>query len=211
MAAGEAAAKLDLKKVLKEFYRPSAKEPALVELPSFNYLMVDGAGDPNSSEAFQAAMGALFTVGYTLKFMLKKDPEAATPDFAVMPPEALWWNTEQGLLDPDNKSVWRWTLMMLQPEFVTADMVARAKAGARARKGDLPKLDDLRYERYREELSVQIMHVSPYEAERPTIERLHAFARERGCTPHGKHHEIYLGDPRRPRSSGPWCVSRCAA
>ncbi len=197
MAAGEPAAKLDLKKVLKEFYRPSAKEPVLVEVPPFGYLMVDGEGDPNSSEAFQAAMGALFTVGYTLKFMLKKDPEAATPDFAVMPPEALWWNTEQGLLDPDDKSVWRWTLMMLQPEFVTPEMVARAKAEARARKGDLPKLDDLRYERYEEGLSVQIMHVGPYDAEGPTIERLHAFARAQGCELHGKHHEIYLGDPRR--------------
>ena len=197
MAAGEAAAKLDLKKVLKEFYRPSAKEPVLVEVPPLSYLMVDGEGDPNSSEAFQAAMGALFTVGYTLKFMLKKGPEATTPDYAVMPPEALWWNTEQGLLELEDKSAWHWTLMMLQHEFVTPVMVDRARAQAQARKGDLPKLDDLRLERYEEGLSVQIMHVGPYEAEGPTVERMHAFAREQGCAPLGKHHEIYLGDPRR--------------
>ena len=88
-------------------------------------------------------------------------------------------------------------LMMLQHEFVTPVMVDRARAQAQARKGDLPKLDDLRLERYEEGLSVQIMHVGPYEAEGPTVERMHAFAREQGCAPLSKHHEIYLGDPRR--------------
>jgi hypothetical protein len=187
-------AKLDLKQTLKQLYSPSAKEPAIVDVPPLNFLMVDGAGDPNSAPEFAEAMGALYTVAYTLKFRLKKaDPPV---EYVVMPPEGLWWAEDMSEFALDRKDAWQWTLMIAQPEDVTEALVAEAVAEA-ARKKELPGLPNLRLDRFHEGLSAQIMHLGPYAAEAPTISRLHDFIRESGHTLRGKHHEIYLSDPRR--------------
>ncbi len=187
-------AKKDLKKELQSLYFPSAKEVALVDVPPMNFAMVDGAGNPNDSRAFQEAIGALYGISYTLKFMLKK---AGKADYVVMPLEALWWTDEAGGFDFEStKATWNWTAMILQPDFVTKGHFREGAAQLEAKKHP-PALPKLRFERFREGRAVQIMHIGPYAAEKPTIQRLHAYARENGFRLAGKHHEIYMGDPRR--------------
>ena len=185
--------KVDLKKALKSFYNPSAKQCAIVDVPAMNFLMLDGAGDPNTAPAFQAAVETLYAVSYTLKFMLKKQGVA---DYAVMPLEGLWWTPNMAEFTIADKSNWLWTIMIAQPPFITAEQVAAAKAEA-ARKKELSRIGQLRFEPYQEGLAAQIMHLGPFAAEGPTIAKLHAFIADQGYALTGKHHEIYLSDFRR--------------
>ena len=185
-------AKVDFKKTLKHLYSASAKEPAIVEVPAMSFAMVDGAGDPNGSAEFQQAMEALYPVSYTLKFMLKK----SGLDYVVPPPEALWWMEGTDGFSMGRKDLWRWTLTVMQPDAVTPELFAEAAAQVKAKRNP-PGLSRLRFEGYDEGLSAQVLHLGPYAAEAATIEKLHAFARDRGYELRGKHHEIYLSDPRR--------------
>jgi len=185
--------KIDLKKELKNLYSPSGKEVAVVDVPKMNFLMVDGQGDPNTSKSYMEAIQALFSVSYTLKFMIKKEKGI---DYAVMPLEGLWWVDDMSKFSMTNKDAWKWTAMIAQPEFVTKDMVARAIEQAGKKKA-LPALSKMRFESLAEGLSAQIMHTGPYSAEGPTIEKIHAFIKDNGYKMAGKHHEIYLSDPSR--------------
>jgi hypothetical protein len=188
---------VDLVKQLKPLYAPSPRHPAIVEVPELSFLMIDGRGDPNSSEAYQDALGALYGIAYTLKFTLKKtEPER---DFKVAPLEGLWWaDTEAPSMDAlqADRDSWNWTMMIAVPDGVTAAEVAAA-AEAAARRRPLPAAVRVRLERFAEGLAAQIMHVGPYADEAPTIAALHAFVEEQGYALRGRHHEIYLGDPRR--------------
>jgi hypothetical protein len=194
--------KLNLKKELKHLYAPSAKEVQVVDVPEFNFVMIDLRIEPDetpeTSQAFQQAMGALYGASYTLKFMSKLRPENPI-DYTVMALEGLWW-TDSGEFDFAKKEAWQATLMMMQPEHITAEMyeaALRQMAKKQAKKGEEnPALARLRFERWREGLSLQIMHVGPYSEEPRTIERMKAFAQENDYVYRGKHHEIYLGDPR---------------
>ena len=188
--------KIDLKKDLKPVYSASARQAAVVEVPKLKYLMVDGAGDPDGSPQFRGAMEALFGVAYTLKFALKRGPEKL--DFTVMPPEGLWWTEGAAPFDMADKASWKWTLLIAVPDAITAAMVREAKKAVKEKKA-LARADDLRLESLREGPAVQILHVGPYAAELPTIEKLHAFAAENGYALTGKHHEIYFSDPRRTK------------
>lgn len=187
-------AKLDFKQQFKQFYSPSAKQCAIVDLPAMNFLMLDGAGDPNHAPAFQTAVETLYAVAYTLKFMLKKGADGI--DYGVMPLEGLWWSEEMATFSVERKSDWLWTLLIMQPDFITAAQVEAAKVEA-AKKKDLPALSQLRFEAYHEGLSAQIMHLGPFAAEGPTIATLHTFISNQGYHLRGKHHEIYLNDLRR--------------
>ena len=187
-------AKLDFKQQFKQFYNPSAKQCAIVELPAMNFLMLDGAGDPNYAPAFQTAVETLYAVAYTLKFMRKKGADGI--DYGVMPLEGLWWSEEMATFSVERKSDWLWTLLIMQPDFITAAQVEAAKVEA-AKKKDLPALSQLRFEAYHEGLSAQIMHLGPFAAEGPTIATLHTFISNQGYQLRGKHHEIYLNDLRR--------------
>jgi hypothetical protein len=188
---------LDLVKLHRPLYAPSARHAAVVEVPEIAFLMVDGRGDPDTSRAFEDAMQALYSTAYTLKFGLKKtDPGR---DFKVAPLEGLWWTDDAAPTAEDlqrDRDAWNWTLMLAVPDAVTGDEVAAA-VGAAARKQDLPAAPLLRLERFEEGLAVQMMHVGPYSEEATTIERLHTFAAAEGYELRGRHHEIYLGDPRR--------------
>jgi hypothetical protein len=190
--------KLDLRKQLRHLYSPSARDVSTVDVPAMSYLMVDGEGDPNLAQAYRDAVEALYAVAYTLKFAIKKQRGL---DYAVMPLEGLWWLPDMGehYSDVDfaaDKSRWHWTAMIVQPDFVSAEDVAAAAADAKRRKR-LPAIDGLRLERLEEGPAVQIMHIGPYSAERPAIDRLHVRIAELGNVPAGKHHEIYLSDPGR--------------
>jgi hypothetical protein len=158
-----------------------------------NFLMIDGAGDPNTAQAYQDAVNALYSLAYTLKFIVKKTQAV---DYPVMALEGLWWADDMAEFSLANKAAWQWTMMIMQPELITPDLVARATQEA-ARKKPLPALRNIRFERYHEGLSAQIMHIGPYAAEAPTIEKLHRFIHDHGYALRGKHHEIYLSDPRK--------------
>ena len=186
-------AKLDLKKEYRRLYNPSAKECSIVDVPEMRFLMIDGAGDPNTSVAYAEAIEALYAMSYTLTFLSKT---AEDVDYVVMPLEGLWWTPDMAEFSTDDKSAWEWTALIMQPGHITAGHVATAIDEVR-RKKNPPALDRIRFEPYREGLAVQIMYLGPYAHEAPTIERLHQFADDSGYQLRGKHHEIYLGDPRR--------------
>ena len=185
--------KLDLVKESRDLYRPSVKEPTLVDVPEMSFLMVDGQGDPNTSPEYAQALNALYAVSYGVKFTVKR---SGSVDFKVMPLEGLWWSDRMSDFTQGRREGWKWTMMIAQPPVVTAGLVGETIAES-ARKKDLPALDRLVFQRFDEGLCAQIMHVGPYSAEGPTIERLHTFIVEQGYSLSGKHHEIYLGDPRR--------------
>jgi hypothetical protein len=187
-------AKIDLWTEHKDVYSPSAKAPQLVKVPPLAYLAVDGEGDPSTAPAFREAIGALYGLAYTMKFAFKKESGL---DFRVMPLSGLYHTDDPGAFPANLKEGWKWTLMMPVPTVVSAAAVKKAKAELMRRKGSVPALDLVQRRVVKEGLSAQIMHIGPYSAEGPTIERLHAFIREKGYTFAGSHHEIYLSDPNR--------------
>ncbi len=186
--------KIDLKKELKHLYQPSAKAVVQVEVPTMHYLMIDGEGDPNTSAAYQAAVEALFALSYSIKFMIKKGPQAI--DYGVMPLEGLWWADDMSKFSVDDKSSWKWTMMIMQPDFVTRQVVDTAMEEVRRKKG-LAALDQVRFEPLTEGLCAQTLHVGPFSEEGPTVRRVHEFIAGCGRKPAGKHHEIYLSDIRK--------------
>jgi hypothetical protein len=185
--------KLDLKKSLKYLYEPGAKEFSVVDVPEMDFLMIDGQGNPNTSAEYVASLQALYSTAYTLKFMIKKEMAI---DYPVMASEGLWWTDDMRDFSTTLKDDWKWTMMIMQPEIVNRQLFDRAVAAALEKKGQ-PSLTRLRLERFHEGLSTQILYFGPYSDEGPTISRLHQSIEQRGYVRFGKHHEIYLGDPRR--------------
>lgn len=187
-------AKVDFKKTYKELYGPP-KRFVLVDVPEMQFLMVDGHGDPNVAQAYQDAVEALYALAYKIKFISKKQLER---DYVVPPLEGLWWAEDMATFSTArDKSQWDWTMMIMTPEWITADIFTAAGEQVRQSK-DPAALDKVRLERYHEGLSVQIMHVGSYDDEGPTLLKLHEqFLPQNGLVENGKHHEIYLGDPRR--------------
>lgn len=185
--------KIDVKKEFKELYGASRGEPARVDVPPLTYLMIDGIGDPNTSKEYAEAVEALFAVSYAVKFAVKRGGLAI--DYGVMPLEGLWWADDMSKFTPDDKSTWRWTMMVMQPPFATRELIDKALAEVQKKK-DLPALPKLRLELLDEGKAAQILHVGPFSTEGPTIKRLHAFVDAVGKRS-GKHHEIYLSDIRR--------------
>jgi hypothetical protein len=192
--------KIELKKELRHLYQPSAKAPSIVRAPKFNYLMIDGEGDPNTRKEFQDAIQALYSMSYTMKFMYRKEKSI---DYPVMALEGLWGLKDGVEFNWDaSKDDWRWTLMIMQPKYVTKALVRKAKmtVSLKAERDAvtvISALDKLRFESLNEGHSAQIMHIGPFSEERPTIQRLHSFINENGYEIAGKHHEIYLSDFRR--------------
>ena len=185
--------KIDFKKELKHLYNPSLKKVEIVDVPMTNFLVIDGAGDPNTAKEYKDAVEALFAVSYALKFMVKKEKGV---DYGVLPLEGLWWTDDMAQFSMENKDAWKWTSMIMQPEYVTEDLVSKALEQVKKKKNP-PALPKIRFESFQEGLSAQTMHIGPYSAEGPTIERLHNFIKEQGYELRDKHHEIYLSDPRR--------------
>ena len=186
--------KIDLKKEFAALYKATNK-PVVIKVPKLRYLMIDGQGDPNTSKAFGDAITTLYGLSYTMKFMLKKGPEAI--DYPVMPLEAIWWADDMSDFMKANKSRWKWTAMIMQPSVINTRTVKAAKAELERKKKVLPAIELVRLEDLTEGACAQILHVGPYATEGPTIEKLHAFIKEQGKAPRGKHREIYLSDARR--------------
>ncbi len=186
--------KIDYKKELKHLYRPSAKKVEAVDVPRMNFLMIDGKGDPNTSQEFKDAIGVLYPLSYTLKFMIKKGGIGV--DYGVLPLEGLWWADDMSSFVDDRREHWQWTLMIMQPELVTEQMVQEANAQVLKKKNPV-SLPLVRFESFEEGKVAQILHVGPFSEEGPSVEKVHAFIEESGSQRRGKHHEIYLSDIRR--------------
>lgn len=185
-------ASIDLKKTYREHYKAKAT-PTVVDVPSRHFLMIDGAGDPNTSPEYVEAVQALYPLAYGLRAAVK----AATGDaYTVMPLEGLWWAEDMAEFDAADKSNWLWTMMICLPDAVTASMadevLPKVTASKKLKSGAL-----VRVEEYTEGKAAQVLHVGPYADEGPTIAGLHDFITEQGGRLTGKHHEIYLSDPRK--------------
>lgn len=185
--------KVDLKKEFKNLYNPSSKEIEIVKVPMMNFLMIDGIGDPNTSKAYSDSIETLYSVSYSIKFILKKEKEI---DYVVMPLEGLWWAEDMSQFSTKNKDKWKWTSMIMQPDFVDKKVFEMAFEQVKIKK-NLLMLSKIRFQSFNEGLAVQIMYIGPYSAETSTIEKLHKFVKESGHNLRGKHHEIYLSDPRK--------------
>jgi hypothetical protein len=194
---------LDLKKDLKYLYLPSAKKVELVQVPRMQFAIIDGSIEkgegPGTSSGFRESMQALYGIAYTLKFMLKKRKTHAVA-YPVMALEGLWW-VEDGMFDIRVKDNWHYTIMILQPDVITAAVFQEGLNELRRKRGDTTALARLRLESVDEGLCMQVMHIGPYADEPATVDRMKNFAVENGyrdCVGRGgKHHEIYMGDPRK--------------
>lgn len=185
--------KVDLRAVHRELYSPP-REFVRVVVPPLRYLQIDGEGDPNTAPAYTEAVEALFPLAYAVKFASKKD---LGRDYVVGPLEGLWTAEDPGTFVRREKDAWSWTLMILQPDWLTDAFVADVARATRRKKG-LPALDRVRFVTYDEGDSVQVLHVGSYDDEAPTLARLHdEYLPAHGLTFNGPHHEIYLSDVRR--------------
>lgn len=184
--------KIDLKKEWKQLYSPSAKAPSLVEVPAANYLMIDGQGNPNQNKRFTEAIETLFPLAYAIKFLVRKETAI---DYGVMPLEGQYWGTPVGQTHfrEEDKDLWSWTLMILQPEWVSQAIYQEACLQVQ-RKKDVPLLPQLRFERFHEGLVTQILHIGSFNDEEANVIRMHQLAYESGYKLCGHHHEIYLND-----------------
>jgi len=185
--------KIDMKKELKDIYNPSTKHVTIVEVPKMNFLMIDGSGDPNTSQMYKDAIEALFSLSYTIKFMIKKTKAV---DYTVMPLEGLWWVEDMSNFSVTSKDEWKWTAMIMQPEHITENIIAKAVEEIEKKK-NLPSLPKIRFESFHEGTSAQIMYIGAYADEGPAIMKIHEFINKNKGALIGKHHEIYLSDPRR--------------
>ncbi len=188
--------RVDYKKEFKQFYTAKVGKPVVVDIPKMNFIMIDGKGDPNSSQDYIDAIHILYPVAYIIKFISKLK---YGNDFGVMPLEGLWWTEDMADFSAEDKSNWLWTAMIMQPEVVTKDMYDQAVAHIKE-KESARSIDKLRFASYAEGRAAQVMYVGPYSDEGPTIQALHAFIKEQGGAledTNKHHHEIYLGDPRR--------------
>jgi len=184
---------------IKEFsllYKQPKNKISIVDVPSLNFLIIDGKGDPTDNPDYSEAVSALYSTAYKLKFAIKKGPQAV--DYKVMPLEGLWWADDMTLFNLENRLNWRWRMMIMQPEYITEDLFKTVIASLKEKKKELLKLDDVRFETYQEGLCMQIFHLGPYgEGERETINKLHSHIQSEGYQRVGKHHEIYFNSPLR--------------
>jgi hypothetical protein len=186
--------KIDLKKELAEYYNPKKDKFVQVNIKPMKYIMIDGVGNPNTSQDFQDKVGVLFGISYAVKFLSKEIGR----DYTVMPLEGLWWADEMSDFIAGGKENWKWTLMIMQPDFINEDTfnTAREKYIKKNPENKIPA-SEARFEIYAEGDSVQVMYIGAFADEGPTIKKMHEFITGSGYELNGKHHEIYLSDFRK--------------
>ena len=185
--------KVDLKKKYKPFYSERKGSMSIVEVPEFKYLQCNGQGNPNTSADYQNAIEALYALSYKIKFAIRESKDV---DYGVMPLECLWWMDDMNEFSRDRIDEWKWSAMIMQPNFITKEIVEAACQEV-SKKKQLPYLDKIELVDFCDGLSAQIMHIGSYADEAPTIDKLHKYIAGNGFERHGKHREIYLNDPRR--------------
>ena len=186
--------KVDFKKSL-DSYRARHLEFRVLDVPSLQYLMVDGHGDPNNASEYADAIGALYPIAYKIKFASKQERGR---DYVVPPLEALWWASDLDVFTAArDKSQWDWTAMIMVPDWITSDMFEDSVAKAAAQNQPTSR-DAVRFERLHEGRCVQTLHIGSYDDEAEVLAELHHdFIPNAGLRMTGKHHEIYLSDARK--------------
>ena len=184
--------KIDFKKTFKNLYKakPNAE---IIEVPELRFLIIEGKGNPNTSQDYKNAVEVLFGLSYIIKFMIKKSLQI---DYAVMPLEGLWWINDMENFSIDKKDEWKWNAMIMQPEFITIELVEKGISEFKKKK-NTGAVDKIRFEKFTEGKAVQVLHIGPFFEEGPVISKLHKFIEEKGFKLSGKHHEIYLSDIRK--------------
>ena len=183
-----------MKNTLPDYFKASPSKFSVVKLPKFNYLMVDGKGDPNTSHSYLEAIELLYGISYTLKFMSKDE---LGRDYVVPPLEGLWWAKDLNSFEKREKSKWSWTMIIMVPNGITKAFATKAIKTFKEKKPEA-NISKIRFDSLTEGLSVQILHVGPYDAEGQVLARMHKeFMPENNYVFNGIHHEIYLGDPRK--------------
>jgi len=189
--------KVDFKKTLKELYQPSFKEVVETKVPELQFIMIDGIGSPGEAQEYLDALAVLYPVAFKIKFLSK----AKSKDYVVPPLEGLWWADDMKDFIEGDRDKWKWTMMIMQPDWITNETFKKAIEETQQKKPELSKLlPKLRLEKYKEGKSAQIMHIGPYSEEGPTVQKVHDFIQKEGGKFDGqknKHHEIYLSDPRK--------------
>lgn len=185
--------KIDFRKVFKALYGPPPGAFVTVDVPAMQFVMVDGAGNPNTAVSYKTAVEWLYSVSYAMKFAAKA---ALGKDYTVPPLEGLWWADDPATFVTRRKDEWKWTMMIMAPDFLGRAIFEQAVAKAAKKLGEAPPT--LRLERYVEGLCLQTLHIGSYDDETPVLARLHGeIMPSQGVTFNGPHHEIYLSDPRR--------------
>lgn len=182
----------DIKKAFPTLYAAKPGDFHVVEVPELSFLMIDGHGDPNVSPAYAEAVETLFSLSYAVRAIAKSELGRV---HTVGPLEGLWSADDLTAFVAGDKSAWDWTMMISQPSWITSDIVAEAM---KVQKKPLSALERVRFAPYTEGTSVQILHIGSYDSEAPVLARLHhTYLPDNGLTFDGKHHEVYLSDPRR--------------
>ena len=183
----------DVKRERRDLYAPKPGSFEIIDVPDMGFLMIDGHGDPNTSVAYREAVEALYVVSYSIRAVAKTTLERV---HTVGPLEGLWSAEDPEVFRTRDKSAWDWTMMIAQPDWITPDLVDEALVAAQ--KKHVPGLRLVRFERYTEGRSAQILHIGSYDDEGPTLERLHdEFLPANGLAPTDRHHEVYLSDARK--------------
>lgn len=183
----------DMKTAWPSLYAPKPGDFHVVEVPDLLFLMIDGQGDPNVSPAYAEAVQALFTLSYAMRATAKSELRRV---HTVGPLEGLWSAQDPRVFRAGDKSAWEWTMAISQPAWITHDILETAME--RVQNKALAALERVRFATYAEGTSVQILHVGSYDSEAPVLARLHDdYLPEHGLTFNGRHHEVYLSDPRR--------------
>lgn len=181
--------KLDLTKEYRSYYTAKAV-PEIVELDEGKFLTIEGVGAPGCDE-FQAKVNAIYSLAYGIKMLMKREGK----DFIIAKLEGLWWVDSDRPYIEVPREEWRWKLLIRQPEFVTPEIVEKARQEVIKRKTKL--VNKVRLEEMREGRCVQILHIGPYSTEPESLEKMYGLMKEKGLTFNGPHHEIYLSDPRK--------------
>ncbi len=186
--------KLDLKKEYKQLYSPPADSASVVDVPVFNYIAVDGQGAPDGAKA-QQAIEMLFPVAYAIKFISK----ARDKDYGVMPLEGLWWADDMNDFVAGNRDKWKWTYMIMQPDFISLKDFEEAIRKVQLKNKEMT-LSNVHFDYFAEGKAAQIMHIGPFSEEHANIRKIHDHIAALGGKFDGlkeKHHEIYLSDMRK--------------
>lgn len=186
--------RLDFRKELKQLYCPSATRASGIDVPEMNFLMLDGRGKPCVSRSFRDGIGTLLELSSTIRRLVCRGPLQL--DYAPMPLEELWRTNSLATFSLENRASWKWTIMIMQPDFVNHATVEEARNRLQEERS-LPALETVRFEALSEGHCAQIMHLGMDAEERQTIERLYRFIAACGCKPHGRHHKIHLCDRRK--------------
>lgn len=194
--------KTDFKKSDRPFYTAKTDRWTLVEVPDWQFLFVEGEGDPQVSQSYSLAVSALYGLSYALKFRSKK---VHGRDYVVGPLEGLWWADDMNAYRSGDRQAWKWRMMIRQPDWIGEDDLEAVRATVRGKvekQSDTAlataKLDAVALGGFEEGLALQRMHFGAYVDEAPVLIELHdRYLPENGYAAAGLHHEIYLNDPRK--------------